>query len=100
MADMKTLTNREEIWDTLKAFRSWIPMGLSRNIVSAFDRGYLESISLSANTSVSDARWDGLLQVNLTTKPSIKNIIDYIVSPSHANEISMPDDHTLRLWWS
>lgn len=91
---------RDAIWKTLSPFREWISENFLQNLISALDRGIVLSVSVASNTSAKHMRWNGLLMVHFTDRATPKQMFDYIVSPSHADEISMEqDERTIRLWW-
>lgn len=43
--------------------------------------------------------WDGELIIHITKGMNARQIINYVVSGSYADEIRMLDNKTLRLWW-
>lgn len=97
MADMKTLTTREEIWATLKPFtKSWIPQEFLKQLIWSLDRGAISAVAVPVGTSAT--RWDGTIHITLA-KAEIHYVINKLVQPSRADEVSMPDKNTLRLWW-
>lgn len=97
---MRELSTRDEIWNTLRALRSWVPMSFSRKLIAAYDRGIVDSVYVSPNTSVEQARWDGVLLVGITDQARLQTVFDYIVTPCHAAEISMEQGRMIRLWWN
>jgi hypothetical protein len=48
---------------------------------------------------VGEAYWDGELIIRIVEDISAREIINFIVIGSYADEIHMIDDKTLRLWW-
>lgn len=98
--DTLELTTREAIWDTLSPFKNFMHLAFLKKLIAAHDLGIVESLSVSSDTSAKHLRWDGTVWVHLNNQSQLKEIFDYIVTPSHADEISMENnEQTIRLWW-
>lgn len=95
---MKTLETREEIWNALQPYnKSWIPENFLKHLIWAKDRGAITHVEVADNTIPN--RWDGVLYIKLAAKTQTQFVINHFVMPSRADEITMPDKNTLRLWW-
>ncbi len=43
--------------------------------------------------------WDGEMVVKFPKKPDVVKVVNGLVSWARADEVSMPNTKTLRLWW-
>lgn len=96
--NMIELETREDIWNALQPYtKSWIPLDFLKQLIWAKDRGAITHVEMAANSRAN--RWDGEIFIKLAAKTQTQFVINHFVMPSRADEITMPDKNTLRLWW-
>ena len=70
-------------------------VGNLRSLVDA------ETVTLEFNDlRPKSSNWDGKMCIKFATEPTAMFVINYVVSWSGADEFSMDDEKTLRLWWN
>jgi hypothetical protein len=87
-------TALDAILDTIK---DWVGEQLHKNLQIFAKQGLIKLELPEAN--LDKEMWDGTLLIHFVNLWSATDIINYIVSVSRADEISMLNDKTLRLWW-
>jgi hypothetical protein len=95
---MKKLETRDEIWNELRHYvHSWIPLKFLRQVIWACDNDHITHVELARGTTRD--RWDGNLYLKLAEPKDAMFVINNFVMVAAANEVSMADERTLRLWW-
>lgn len=66
-----------------------------KNVRKLIDDGKIRSIIANDITS---STWDGEVYITFAASATLQEIVNLIISPSRADEISI-ENKTLRLWW-
>ena len=76
---------------------SYSSVELINNIVKLVTQ---DVISVTMNeTDLPEGRWDGTLVIRWKRVPKAADVVNHIIGWARADEVSMPDPRTLRLWW-
>jgi hypothetical protein len=98
MSNLKKIEDRDDIWKALVPYvHSWMPMKFLKQVIWARDNGHITHVELTRGTT-SD-HWDGNLYLKLADPKDAMFVINNFVMLAAANEVSMTDERTLRLWW-
>ncbi len=96
MQAILSMTTVEEV-KQLEVFRSYISPQLLKNITTMVQQ---KEIHLEfSHLDFEKDEWDGEVRVVFKEAPTAKRVINAIVQYAHADEVSMQDEKTLRLWW-
>lgn len=68
---------------------------LGRNIRKLIETKKIIAIS---SPDIARDRWNGDAYITFSDDATIEEIVNYVISPSRADEISIKEK-TLRLWW-
>lgn len=97
-----TISNNEALNENIQSLQwlvkgGWLADRLVKNLHSLVAGGeatvFFKNIDQNSNT------WDGEMMVKFVKKPDVVKVVNGLVSWARADEVSMTDSKTLRLWW-
>lgn len=99
---MRIINDAVELRSALTPFSAWIPRPVIEYLAESISSGALECHFDNLNEN--KIEWDGELIVKWKDTPTLvantcRDIVNNLIGPAKADEISMDDDKTLRLWW-
>jgi hypothetical protein len=101
MKSYSTVTDAANFDMINSIFREWMSDTGAKNLGVFFRKGRIdvELPEFEPKDKDGNYRWDGTLLVHFKDTFTPAEVINYIVASSRADEVSMEDDKTLRLWW-
>ena len=93
-----TLNSKEHMQEIKHFFDSWYDFSedLAENLIEHAEAG---NITFTIPGAGPDGEtWEGEIYINVS-KLSIEAVVNDFISVAYADEISIEDGNTLRLWW-